>query len=295
MDEKSRIPEEDFTKETEKIENGQDGAMTPDEQQLEGSESTCGENVGEAFITARASAEGVTAGVKPPTVSRGWARELYEWTSSIAVAVVLALIINQFFFALVQVDGRSMEPTLYHGERLVVRKILYTPARGDIVILKSEAIHKYIVKRVVALPGQTVDFDDELNTVVDGITLDEPYIMEKQQSLGNLYTYPLTVPKKGEAASVEFLMAEANLRAGSGTMSLEVNADGSIEIHGSELVEDGIFEEGKTTYKQDCYFVMGDNRNHSSDSRTLGLIPESEVVGKASFRLFPFSRIGRIN
>lgn len=222
-------------------------------------------------------------------------KEVYEWISSVAIAVVLALLINQFLFAMVQVDGQSMEPTLYHNERLIVRKAFYKPEQKDIVILKSQAIQKYIVKRIIALPGQTVSFDDARNVTVDGEMIDEPYIKEKQISFGNLYTYPLVVPKKGEIAERMFLEAEARVKASYGTMTLRVTDDGKIEVSGSELVHDGIFEEGKTTYKQDCYFVLGDNRNHSSDSRTLGFIPESEIVGKSTFRLFPLSKFGKVD
>ncbi|WP_249310844.1 signal peptidase I [Congzhengia minquanensis] len=293
MDENNRLPEEDEKKEPEEINN----VPEPDscEQPAEAPAETDDNLTEEEYITAQAYTDNVLDQMGQTQVRGGWAKELYEWTSSIAIAVVLALLINQFLFALVQVDGQSMEPTLYHNERLVVRKAFYTPKQKDIVILKSEAIQKYIVKRVIALPGQTVDFDGERNVVVDGVTLDEPYIKEKQISFGNLYAYPLTVPKKGEIANLDYIMSEANLKAGKGTMTFDMRADGSVEIKGSELVADGVFEEGKTTYKQNCYFVMGDNRNHSSDSRTLGLIPESEVVGKSSIRLFPFSKIGKID
>ena len=221
-------------------------------------------------------------------------KEIYEWISSVAVAMVLALIINQFFFALVQVDGQSMEPTLHHDERLVVSKFMYEPEQKDVVIVKSEAIQKFIVKRVLALPGQTVEFDISKRTIVDGKIVEEPYIAELPVSSGNLYAYPLTVPKKGEKATLHCLIAENNLRAAQNTMSLEILPDGTAKVKGSKLVEDGTFIEGKTTYKQDCYFVLGDNRNHSSDSRTLGLIPEDEIVGKAVLRVFPFSKIGKI-
>lgn len=168
----------------------------------------------------------------------GFLKELYEWVSSIAIAVVLALVINQFLFAMVQVDGQSMEPTLYHGERLIVRKILYTPEKNDVVIIKSNVLQKFIVKRVVALPGQTVSFDENMNLLVDGEIQNEPFINEKQLSSGNL-SYPLTVP-------------------------------------------DGY------------YFVLGDNRNHSTDSRSIGLISEKEIVGESFFRLLPFDKMGKI-
>lgn len=274
MNENNRTPNEFLNEETETI-NETSESLTEEE-----------------YICAQANADDEPEEQEQEEVRHTWAKELYEWMSSIAIAVVLALVINQFFFALVQVDGQSMEPTLYHNERLIVRKAFYTPEQKDIVILKSEAIQKYIVKRVIALPGQTVDFDEDMNVVVDGMVQEEPYINQKQISEGNLYAYPLTVPKKGEAAELRFLLTEANLKAGNGTMTFEMRADGTVYVTGSELVEDGVFEEGKTTYKQDCYFVLGDNRNYSSDSRTLGLIPKSEIVGKSSVRLFPFSKIG---
>ncbi len=229
-------------------------------------------------------------------VSRDWAKEAYEWISSLAAAVVLAFVINLFFFALVQVDGQSMEPTLAHGERLIVRKAFYTPAQKDIVIVKSDVLQKYIVKRIVALPGQTADFDAQLNLVVDNTVLSEPYIKQHQLSAGTLYDFPITVPKKGDVAQLQLVRdeAEAYLKSGYSSMVFETRADGSVYVEGSRLVEDGVFEEGVTTYKQDCYFVLGDNRNHSSDSRNLGLVPEEEIVGKSSFRLFPFDKMGMV-
>lgn len=281
MENQNTIPQNDTIEETkeplaqDELEYGADDGLTDEE-----------------YLSAQAFTDELLEEEGQKKVRQNWAKEIYEWISSIAFAVVLALIINQFFFSLVQVNGQSMEPTLYHNERLIVRKIAYTPEQKDIVIVKSETIQKFIVKRVIALPGQVVDFDENMNVVVDGVTLDEPYINEKQISYGHLYSYPLTVPKKGDVADFLFLLIESQLKAVNGTMTLEAKPDGTFEVRGSELVEDGIFINGETKYKQDCYFVLGDNRNYSSDSRTLGLIPESEIVGKSIFRLFPFSQLG---
>lgn len=218
-------------------------------------------------------------------------KEIYEWVSSIAWAVILALLINTFLISLVQVDGSSMVPTLHHGERLIVRKIAYTPQNSDVVIVKSEPLKKYIVKRVIATPSQKIGFDAELNVLVDGVAIDEPYIESKQVSRGGLYQYPVAVPKEGEIASVDVLLAEQAIMPES--VSIEM-IDGKIHVKGSSFVEDGEFIVGETKYLQNGYFVLGDNRNNSSDSRVFGIVPEDEIIGKAVFRFLPISEIGLI-
>lgn len=165
-------------------------------------------------------------------------KEIYEWTQAIAIAVVFALIINQFIFAIVQVNGSSMVPTLENAERLVVRKFFYKPDNKDIVIVKSEAMGKYLVKRVIATEGQVIDIVEETGDVyVDGVIQNETYIAEKLIDAGSANEFPLTIP-------------------------------------------------------EDCVFVMGDNRNNSLDSRALGVVKNSDIVGKASFRIWPFDSIG---
>ncbi len=167
-------------------------------------------------------------------------KEAYEWVQAIAVAVVLALLINQFLFAMVQVEGGSMLPTLQSKERLVVTKLFYKPKAQDIVVVKSHALGKHIIKRVIAVPGDVIDIDEATGDVtVNGEVLDEPYILEKLRSGGNVNSYPLEIP-------------------------------------------------------EDYVFVMGDNRNNSHDSRTLGLVAFDDVVGRASLRILPFSRFGTL-
>jgi len=219
------------------------------------------------------------------------AKEIYEWISSIAVAVVLAFVINTFFFSLVQVDGNSMLPTLHHGERLIVRKIAYTPKNFDVVIVKSQPLKKFIVKRVVATPAQSVGFDNELNLLVDGQMIQEDYIESKQINIGYLYNYPVIVPKKGEIADIAVIFAEQANKPDKVTIEQK---DGKMYISGSSFVADGEFDLDKTTYIQDGYFVLGDNRNNSADSRFFGFVPEDEIVGSAIFRFFPFDVLGII-
>ena len=130
-------------------------------------------------------------------ISKGFLKELYEWTQAIAIAVVLALLINQFVFSIVEVQGASMEPTLNQSERLFVFKSFYKPKNKDIIIVKSEQLNKYIVKRVIAVGGQTIDINKETGEVfVDGKLQNEPYINEgTNYFVGNADKYPLTVPE----------------------------------------------------------------------------------------------------
>jgi len=123
-----------------------------------------------------------------------WRKELLEWVEAIVIAVVLALIIRTFVFNLVKVDGNSMLPTLHHEDRLFVWKLGYVPRQGDIIIFRPKA-HKDTpyVKRVIAVPGQTVDIDFKNHIVkVDGEVLDEDYIYEPTANPGNM-EFPLTV------------------------------------------------------------------------------------------------------
>ncbi|MBR5236347.1 MAG: signal peptidase I [Clostridia bacterium] len=123
-------------------------------------------------------------------------QEVFEWSKSIAIAVVLALIINQFFFAMVQVEGESMLPTLQSKDRLVVTKLFYQPKAKDIVVIKSHALGKHIIKRVIAMPGDTIDIHQETGDVlINGEVINEPYIKEKLLNAGNAQKYPLVVPE----------------------------------------------------------------------------------------------------
>ncbi len=143
----------------------------------------------EIFVTAETISEETP---KKPS----WLQELYEWTQAIAIAVVLALFINQFVFAMVQVEGGSMLPTLQDKERLVITKLFYKPKAKDIVVVKSHALGKHIIKRVIAVPGDVIDLDAETGDVtVNGEVLEEPYIKEKLRSVGTLNQYPMEIPE----------------------------------------------------------------------------------------------------
>ena len=182
-------------------------------------------------------------------------RDLYEWVQSLVGSVLVVVAIFTFVIRMMGVDGHSMLNTLQHGDRLlVVNSMLYHDYKyGDIVILRKNGVFDDdpIVKRVIAVEGQTVDIDFAEGIVyVDGEALEEDYIREPTYTAEGT-EFPLTVP------------------------------------------------EGSS-------FVMGDNRNGSSDSRDyrLGTVDTRYVIGKAAFLIFPgpdyetekrdFKRIGVI-
>lgn len=105
-------------------------------------------------------------------------RELWDWTKSIIIAFVIVLIIHQFVFNLSKVDGQSMEPTLENKERLFVNRIIYLvgqPSYEDVVILRDpRGGRQYLVKRVVALPGDTIEINNQ-RLYVNGELKEEPY------------------------------------------------------------------------------------------------------------------------
>lgn len=201
-------------------------------------------------------------------------REIWEWVYTIAIAIAIALLIKGFVFDIVKVDGSSMFPTLENNDRLIVTKLGYKPKQGDIIILDSTYKNreeyfdklaasenkeelssfekffaqgkvpaslkkKYYVKRIIAMPGQTVDLVDG-KVYIDGNRLEEEYF--------NGITSP---------------------------------------INGSEIEYPFTVDEGHV-------FVMGDNRNHSTDSRssTLGQVPFEAILGKSQLRIWPISNIG---
>jgi signal peptidase I len=94
-----------------------------------------------------------------------WLSELFDWIRTLGIAVVLVVLVNLFLFNLSKVEGHSMEPTLEPHEWLFINKIGYrlgNPERGDVVILKdpstdAENSGKYLVKRVVGIPGDTIE------------------------------------------------------------------------------------------------------------------------------------------
>ena len=160
---------------------------------------------------------------------------IYDVVSVFVTAMVMITVLFTFCIRFVGVDGNSMEPTLHHGDWLIVSAVNPDIEHGDIVIsTQPNAFDEPLVKRVIAKGGQTVDIDFETGAVyVDGALLEEPYIADLTHTSEGV-TFPLLVPE--------------------GTL-----------------------------------FLMGDNRNDSTDSRSpmVGCVDERYVLGVVQYRVMP--------
>ncbi len=107
-------------------------------------------------------------------------RDIYDWMQCIVVAIIVCVLLFSFAVRLVDVVGVSMNPTLADGDKIIVSNLFYDPKPGDIIVFrKDEYRAEPLVKRIIAVEGQTVDIDFDRGIVyVDGEPLDEPYIAE---------------------------------------------------------------------------------------------------------------------
>ena len=161
--------------------------------------------------------------------------ETFDWVQSLTVALLTCVLVFTFVIREVNVSGTSMLDTLYDGDRLLISNLFFTPHRGDVVVLRKESFSSEpIVKRVIALAGESVNIDfDEGVVYVNGEALDEPYTLEPTHR--------------------------------------------RIDFEEEIVVPDG------------CLFVMGDNRNGSTDSRDLriGCVDERLIMGRAILLVVP--------
>ena len=165
-------------------------------------------------------------------------------TTSLYVLLVLCL--SYLFITFVgqrtEVQGSSMEATLSNGDQLIVDKISYRfrdPKRYDIIVFPFRyEDNTFYIKRIIGLPGETIQIDGEGNIWINGEILEESY--------------------------------------------------------GREIIRDPGRAAEPITLGEDEYFVMGDNRNNSSDSRVeaVGNIHRDEIIGRAFIRIWPLSKSG---
>lgn len=148
------------------------------------------------------------------------------------IIIVIVLLVKKFIFTPVIVNGPSMKDTLHDKDIMILDKLgmrLTGIDRFDIVVIQTD--HAKIIKRIIGLPGETIEYKDN-KLYINCEEIDDPY--------------------------------------------------------GSEVTYD--FE--KLEIPKDSYYVLGDNRTDSVDSRILGTISKDDILGHATFIIYPFNRIG---
>lgn len=172
-----------------------------------------------------------------------FARWIFDWFKEMLPMFVGVVVVFTMFFGGNTVDGISMLPTLHHRDVLLLSKFMYTPQRGDVVVVHNPGDLKInVVKRIIAVGGDTLHIDFAKGEVfVNDVKVDESYI--------------------NEPGAPFFIKADWDF---------------------------------PSIIPADQVFVMGDNRNHSQDSRSkhVKLVKNEDVLGKVVFLLFPFDRIG---
>ena len=246
-------------------------------------------------------------------------KEILSWILTFVIAFLVAIIINAYFFRISKVSGGSMLQTFKDGQTLFISRAPYIfsePEYGDVVVFDRDQVHrnifveikesvqyniitmsitkknfshKYWIKRVIGVPNDTIDI--KLDGVYrNDVRLSENYVNPEEipDYLRNLNSFTVT---KGE----QFIVY---LNTTDGIVSVVVGNPGDV----IKIQKDGIYKNDnndnniifKQVYTLDSVssyvrrwkvgegqlFVMGDNRNHSSDSRVIGLITINSVLGK---------------
>jgi signal peptidase I len=166
--------------------------------------------------------------------------EIRVWTRDLLIAIGLALVIIVFLYQPVKVEGTSMAPLLSDQERIFINKFVYrfeAIHRGDVVVFWYPLDRsKSFIKRVIALPGETVTIRQGVVTV-NGTVVPEPYVPPQYEDVSDY---------------------------------------------------------GPTRVPADSYFVMGDHRISSNDSRVFGPVPSQFIYGRAVFAYWPVDHFGSL-
>ena len=190
------------------------------------------------------------------------ASSLYDFIELLVIAVCTVLVLFSLGFRLCRVSGDSMNQTLHHNEMLFISGLAYTPEQGDIVVFhqtheERSDLNEPIVKRVIATEGQTV----KINFTKGSVTVDGK-------------------PMDGDFAYLD-----------RGSYDVRFDFDRScISSENGDTVFTQTVPNGKI-------FVLGDNRNHSLDSRSpfIGCVDVRRVLGEVVLRITPFSRFGLVD
>lgn len=191
-----------------------------------------------------------------------------EYAKSFFPVLLIVLTLRSFLVEPFQIPTGSMIPTLEVGDFILVNKFAYgvrlpvigtklfevdEPKRGEVMVFIPPHVDQYYIKRVVGLPGDTIRYEDK-NLYING------------EMLSKTFVGPITV--------------DTSIGDLSGTLYSELLGD--VE-HPAQFIDAAGNRRTRTTWvvPNGHYFMMGDNRDNSADSREWGAVPETQIVGKA--------------
>lgn len=198
-----------------------------------------------------------------------FANFLAEWGP--LILFMLAIFASRYFlWDPVSVDGHSMDPTLQHQEKLVMLKTTSID-RFDIVVASetdSDGTEKLIVKRVVGMPGDTIRYENDVLYINDQ-EVDEPYLDEylaafQKDKLQEEYAYNKQFQAVAQAAQ-----------------AFTQDANGYVDF--------------TVTIPEGQYYLLGDDRLVSLDSRSVGTFARDKIKGEVVFRMWPVNRVGTVD
>lgn len=207
-------------------------------------------------------------------------KEMLEWIYCIVIAIILAILVRYYLITPTIVQMPSMYPTLQENERLILgrwtRTVKGNLERGDIITFEAPS-EDYVSYTQENLSNPIAKYEDNPEGLFDKFIY---YVLEinKKSYIKRVIGLP------GEHVKIE---------------------NGKTYINGEELKEEYLQETVQTeslggiyidtTVPENCYFVMGDNRSASTDSRRFGCIPKEKIESKVLIRFWPLNKFGIIN
>jgi signal peptidase I len=202
------------------------------------------------------------------------------WKEQIRPLAIVIVLVCSFKSAIADynvVPTGSMKPSIIEGDRIFVNKLAYdlkvpfttwhiaswaNPARGDVVVFNSPKDGTRLVKRVIGIPGDRIQ-----------LISNQLYVNGKLAGYGNLDTNTVN-------------QVQASERCAHGYGMESIPGGPTHPVMSTPAIRNGMRSFGPVTVPLGRYFVMGDNRDNSEDSRFIGFVPRSNIVGRSSKVLF---------